>query len=142
MINLQPYDAIITLATRFDKLHSLTLRFDLILRAPLKSGRLILDSSDVQTIGDVFYSHKWKDSNGSSFINGFQKLVLKVSCLSITDADEEEERSDLFAGTFEIRAPTDPTQTPEVAILESAPHDADKLKEIWEGLRQRFSLFA
>lgn len=137
MENTQPYDAIITLATRFDRLRSLTLHFDLILRTPLKSGRLILDSSDVRNIVDIFYSHRWRECNGSSSLNGFQKPVLKFYCLSLTD--QPVEASNLFEGTFELRPPTDPSQSPQITLLEPEVEQGGDIEEV---LRRRFSTFA
>lgn len=119
MTNVQPWDVIITLATKFDRLQSLLLHFDIRLQAPLKSGQLILDSSDVERIAEVFYSHRWRDSNGLTSLNGFHKLLVDVRCQSMVEGLEHG--PSLFEGFFELRPPSDPTQNSQAALLEPEP---------------------
>lgn len=159
MINTQPWDVIISLATQFGSLHSLTLDIEITHKAPLKSGQLILDSLDAQSIGEVFYKHKWKEFGGSSSLSGFQKLVLNVRCQLMPqrpaqqspgpqwfeperpDQEKPEQDPSLFVGTFEMKSPADPTHNPQVTILEP------ELREIVQGkglevTRQRFKHFS
>lgn len=86
------------------------------LRALLKSGKFTLDSSDVKDIGEMFYRYKWRESNGSNSLSGFQKLILNVRCRSALGLEPG-----LFEGIFELRPPTDPTHRPHVALLEPDP---------------------
>lgn len=159
MINIQPWDVIVTLATKFDSLHSLSLDIEITRNAPLKSGQLILDSSDAQSIGEVFYKHKWKEFNGASSLSGFQKFVLNVRCQLLPQSpaqqspgpqwfepekpepEKPEQGPSLFVGTFEMKPPADPTHNPQVTILEPELREIAQGKDL-EVTRQRFNHFS